>query len=180
MLRLAQLLRGLDARSPNGRNSLHYLDGSDDALGQTRCWHPRCSISIRPSNRPGHWRWPAWWRQSSRSPPRPPWSAQLNFFASVVQNGGYGWDDSALRWNFEPLQALAAGTGAALVDRLDLLLFDLQMGATTRQRLLALLMALPGTEPWGAQGARQGGADPGADVAGPCDPEVRTTLSRPR
>jgi hypothetical protein len=68
----------------------------------------------------------------------------LNFFASVINNAGYGWDASRLQLDYAPLLPLAAGDGAALVERLNLLLFDLQMGASTRARLLALLKALPG------------------------------------
>lgn len=149
VLRLAQLLRGLDARSPSGRNSLHYLDGSDDALGQSPLLAPTVFNFYSPFFKP-----PGALALAGLVAPEFQITTEttvvgsLNFFASVVQNGGYGWDGSALRWNFEPLQALAAGTGAALVDRLDLLLFDLQMGAATRQRLLTLLQALPGNEPW--------------------------------
>ena len=69
--------------------------------------------------------------------------ASLNFFSGVINNGGYGGGDSRLTLNLLPLQALAP-TPAALVDRLDALLFAYQMTPTTRARLLQMLIAMPG------------------------------------
>jgi len=68
----------------------------------------------------------------------------LNFFSSFFNNEGYGNGASRLALNLTPLQTLAA-TPAALVDRLDALLFAYQMTATTRTRLLQMVGALPGT-----------------------------------
>ena len=146
VLRFAQLLRGLGARSANGRNAIHYLDGSDDALGQSPLLAPTVFNFYSPFYRP-----PGPLTEAGLAAPEFQITTEttvvgsLNFFASLIDNAGYGWDASRLAIDFAPLAALATGDGTALVDRLDLLLFDLQMSAATRTRMLGLLKALPAT-----------------------------------
>ncbi len=67
-------------------------------------------------------------------------AGSLNFFAELIRGSGYGWPDQhRLKIDYAPLAALDAN---ALVDRLDLLFFDLGMSASTRQRLTQLLGAI--------------------------------------
>ena len=145
VLRFAQLLRGLNAKSASGRNHIHYLDGADDALGQSPLLAPTVFNFYSPFYHPAG---PL--ANAGLAAPEFQITSEttvvgsLNFFASVIHSGGYGWDESRLELDFVPLMALAAGDAAALIDRLDLLLFDLQMGASTRSRLSTLLKALPG------------------------------------
>lgn len=144
VLRFAQLLRALNVHSDNGLNPIHYLDGADDALGQSPLLAPSVFNFYSPFYKPAG---PI--TEAGLVAPEFQITSEttvvgsLNFFSSVIQNEGYGWDESRLKLDYAPLLSLATGDGAALVDRLNLLLFDLQMGAATRQRLLTLLKALP-------------------------------------
>ena len=145
VLRFAQLLRALNAKSATGRNHIHYLDGADDALGQSPLLAPSVFNFYSPFYRPAG---PL--ANAGLAAPEFQITSEttvvgsLNFFASVIHSGGYGWDDSRLVLDYLPLMPLAGADAAALIDRLDLLLFDLQMTAATRSRLTTLLKALPG------------------------------------
>lgn len=142
VIRFANYLRALGAKSESGSNRIHYLDSADDALGQS----PMLSPSVFNFYAPGY------------RPPGPVAAAglvapefqitgetslagSLNFFASLIHGGGYGWDKHRLKLDFAPLEAIAGDT-AALVDRLDLQFFCLQMSSGTRARLTALINAL--------------------------------------
>jgi len=73
-------------------------------------------------------------------------AGSLNFFHDLFQGGGYGWpEEHRVRINLDPLRDLAA-TPERLVDELDLLFFNLQMSASTRQRLLTLINGYPATQ----------------------------------
>ena len=149
VLRFAQLLRGLNAKSESGRNAIHYLDGADDALGQSPLLAPSVFNFYSPGYRPaGPLAAAGLVAPEFQITSETTVVGSLNFFASVVFNGSYGWDPSMLKLDFAPLLALATGDGLALIDRLDLLCCDLQMGATTRARLRSLLAALPAGDPW--------------------------------
>ena len=75
-------------------------------------------------------------------------AGSLNTFKYLFDSEGYGWDDSCrLSLNVQPWHALATQP-EALVNRMDLMLCNGQMGAVTRQRLLTLIRALP-AEDWG-------------------------------
>lgn len=136
----------LTPRAKNGRNSIHYLDGADEALGQSPLLAPSVFNFYSPTYRPAG-------PLASAGLVAPEFQitsettvvGSLNFFAALVQGGGYGWDESRLELQLAPLVAQAAGDAAALVQQLDLLLFDLQMTQGTRTRLQTLLQALPGT-----------------------------------
>ncbi|NRF67917.1 DUF1800 domain-containing protein [Aquincola sp. S2] len=146
VLRFAMFLRALGAKSANGRNSIHYLDGADDALGQSPLLAPSVFNFYSPNFRPagplaaGGMVAPEFQITSETTV-----VGSLNFFAAFFRRGGYGSGDSKLMLDFAPLVPLADGTGAALIERLDLLFFDLQMSASTRSRLSTLIAALPGT-----------------------------------
>ncbi|MCK6419721.1 MAG: DUF1800 domain-containing protein [Aquabacterium sp.] len=146
VLRFAQMLRALHAHSASGGNRIHYLDSSDDALGQSPLLAPSVFNFYSPFFRP-----PGALAAAGLVAPEFQITNEttvvgsLNFFAQLVRKGGYGWGDHKLLLDLEPLVALADGDGARLIDRLDLLLCDLQMGASTRSRLATMLAAMPAT-----------------------------------
>ncbi len=150
VLRFALLLRALNAKSETGRNSIHYLDGADEALGQSPLLAPSVFNFYAPSFRPaGPLAAAGLVAPEFQITSETTVVGSLNFFASVIFSGGYGWDESKLRLDFAPLLTLAAtGDGSGLIDRLDLLFCDLQMGAATRARLRTLLAAMPATDVW--------------------------------
>ncbi|WP_284616451.1 DUF1800 domain-containing protein [Aquabacterium humicola] len=146
VLRFAMFLRALNAKSANGRNSIHYLDGADDALGQSPLLAPSVFNFYSPSFRPaGPLATAGLVAPEFQITSETTVVGSLNFFAAFFRRGGYGSGDSKLMLDFAPLVPLADGNGAALIDRLDGLFFDRQMSASTRQRLSTLIQALPGT-----------------------------------
>ena len=69
-------------------------------------------------------------------------AGSLNFFAELFNSGGYGWpEEHRLKLDLASLAALDA---AALIDRLDLLFFNLGMSSGTRERLTTLVGAVKG------------------------------------
>ena len=143
MLRFAAFLRGLGAESRNGRNTIHYLDSADDALGQSPLLAPSVFNFYSPNYRPAG-------PVAAAGLVAPEFQitsettvvGSLNFFADLFDSGGYGNGDSRLVLNLEPLMGLSADP-AALIDRLDLMFFCRQMSATTRERLRTLVTAIP-------------------------------------
>jgi len=145
VIRFATFLRALGATSQNGTNSIHYLDSSDDGLGQSPLLAPSVFNFFSPNFRqPGAVAKAGLYSPEFQITTETSVVGSLNFFSSFFNNEGYGNGASRLALNLTPLQTLAA-TPAALVDRLDALLFAYQMTATTRTRLLQMVGALPGT-----------------------------------
>ncbi len=145
VIRFATFLRALGANSQNGINNIHYLDGADNGLGQSPLLAPSVFNFFSPNFRqPGAVARAGLYSPEFQITTETSVVGSLNFFADFFNNEGYGYGPSRLTIDLTDLQALAA-TPAALVDRLDALLFAYQMGTSTRQRLLQMLVALPGT-----------------------------------
>ncbi len=144
VIRFANFLRALGATSKNGINDIHLLDNSDNGLGQSPLLAPSVFNFFSPNFRqPGAVAKANLYSPEFQITTETTVVGSLNFFSSVINNGGYGNGDSRLSLNLLPLQALAAAP-ATLVDRLDALLFTYQMTAATRARLLQMLTAMPG------------------------------------
>lgn len=144
VIRFATFLRALGATSQNGINDIHYLDGSDDGLGQSPLLAPSVFNFYSPNFRqPGAVARAGLYSPEFQITTETSVVGSLNFFSSFFNNEGYGNGASRLVISLTALQTLAA-TPASLVDRLDALLFAYQMSASTRQRLLQMLGALPG------------------------------------
>ena len=147
VIRFATFLRALGAASQNGINSIHCLDGADDGLGQSPLLAPSVFNFFSPNFRqPGAVAKAGLYSPEFQITTETSVVGSLNFFADFFNNEGYGDGASRLKVDLTALQTLAA-TPSALVDRLDPLLFACQMSASTRQRLLQMLGALPGTSP---------------------------------
>lgn len=146
VLRFAHFLRALGAKSANGRNAIHYLDSSDDSLGQSPLLAPSVFNFYVPSYRPaGPLTTAGLAAPEFQITSETTVVGSLNFFAQLFRKGAYGGGDTRLTLDYAPLTALADNTGAALIERLDLLFFDLQMSASTRARLTTMLAAMPAT-----------------------------------
>ncbi len=144
VIRFATFLRALGAASSNGINSIHYLDGADQALGQSPLLAPSVFNFYSPNFRqPGAVAKAGLVSPEFQITTETSVVGSLNFFSSFFNDEGYGNGASRLKIDLTAWQTLAA-TPAALVDRLDAVLFAHQMGATTRTRLLQLVTALPG------------------------------------
>lgn len=144
VVRFATLLRALGARSKSGTNRIHYLDSSDNGLGQSPLLAPSVFNFFSPN-----YRQPGALAQAGLVAPEFQITTEtsvvgsLNFFAQFINSEGYGSGDNKLVLDLAPLQALA-GDPAALAARLNVLLFAGQMTAAMRDRLVRMLTAMPG------------------------------------
>ena len=143
VIRFANFLRGLGAKSTSGQNRIQYLDSSDDALGQSPLLAPSVFNFYSPAYRPaGPIAAQGWVAPEFQISGETAVAGSLNFFAELVDSGGYGWpDEHRLKLDLTSLAALDA---TALIDRLDLLFFNLGMSASTRERLTTLVGAIKG------------------------------------
>lgn len=141
VIRFANFLRGLGAKSASGLNRIQYLDSADDALGQSPLLAPSVFNFYSPGYRPaGPIAAQGWVAPEFQISGETAVAGSLNFFAELIRGGGYGWPEQhRLNIDFAPLTALDAN---ALVDRIDLLFFNLGMSASTRQRLTQLVGAI--------------------------------------
>lgn len=141
VIRFANMLRGLGAKSASGQNRIQYLDSSDDALGQSPLLAPSVFNFYSPAYRPaGPIAAQGWVAPEFQISGEAAVAGALNFFADLFNSGGYGWpEEHRLKLDLASLAALDA---AALIDRLDLLFFNLGMSDTTRQRLATLVGAI--------------------------------------
>lgn len=145
VVRFANFLRALGAKSQNGINSIHYLDSADNGLGQSPLLAPSVFNFYSPNFRqPGAVAKAGLYAPEFQITTETSVVGSLNFFADLFNSEGYGDGKSRLVLDLKPLAALAA-TPSALIDRLDALFFAQQMRASTRARLTRLLDALPGT-----------------------------------
>ncbi|RZJ07863.1 MAG: DUF1800 domain-containing protein [Rubrivivax sp.] len=143
VVRFANFLRGLGAKSASGLNRIQYLDSSDDALGQSPLLAPSVFNFYAPGYRPaGPIAAQGWVAPEFQISGETAVAGSLNFFADLFNGGGYGWPEQhRLKLDLTTLSALDA---TALIDRLDLLFFDLGMSASTRTRLITLIGAVKG------------------------------------
>lgn len=143
VIRFANMLRGLGAKSASGLNRIQYLDSSDDALGQSPLLAPSVFNFYAPGYRPaGPIAAQGWVAPEFQISGETAVAGSLNFFADLFNGGGYGWpEEHRLKLDLASLAALDA---AALIDRLDLLFFNLGMSSSTRERLTTLVGAVKG------------------------------------
>lgn len=146
VIRLTNMLRAFNATtpSPSGRTDLHDLDNPEDGLGQSPLLAPSVFNFFSPN-----YRHAGALAQAGLVAPEFQITTETsvvgcyNTFAHLFLWEGYGWgSDSKLRLDFAPWEALA-GQPEQLVDRMDTMLCNLQMSASTRTRLLTLIKALP-------------------------------------
>jgi uncharacterized protein (DUF1800 family) len=147
VIRFAHYLRALNAKSGTGRNSIHHLDSADDALGQSPLLAPSVFNFYSPSFKPaGPIAAAGMVAPEFQITSETTMAGSMNFFSSIVQSGGYGWDDSRLKFDYEPWLAMLSQP-EALVDRIDLMFFARGMSATTRDRMLRTVKAMDGGWP---------------------------------
>jgi endo-chitodextinase len=143
VIRFANVLRAFDATSKNGRNKIHYLDSSDDALGQSPLLAPSVFNFFSPTyTRPGKL------AQAGIVAPEFQITNEIqtigtaNFFYNVVRNEGYGSGDTKVKLDLSNAKAIA-NDATKLVDYLAGLFSHGELTPTTRQLLLETVNALP-------------------------------------
>jgi uncharacterized protein (DUF1800 family) len=146
VIRLANFLRALNAKASNGRNAIHYLESADNGLGQSPLLSPSVFNFFSPNFRPA-----GKIAQAGLVAPEFQITTEttvvggLNFFASLVNNGGYGYDESKLELNIAALQA-KAGDANALISDLNWLFCNGQMSTALQNRLRTMINAIRTTE----------------------------------
>jgi hypothetical protein len=146
VLRFANFLRGLGARSANGLNSVHELDGSDNSLGQSPMLAPTVFNFFKPDyTQAGPIMTQGLVAPEFQITTETTLVGGLNFFARLINSEGFGNGDARLRIDYAPLQAMAA-TPATLVQHLNVMFFNGQMSDTTRARMTAMLDAIPAND----------------------------------
>ncbi len=147
VVRFANFLRALGAKAPNGRNAIHYLDSGDDALGQSPLLAPSVFNFYSPD-----FKQPGPMAAAGLSAPEFQITTEttvvgtLNFFARLIEAGGYGrWgdDESRLALDLRGLEAIAHDP-AALVERLNLMFMNRAIGDTTRATMIGAIAAIDG------------------------------------
>ncbi len=147
VVRFANFLRGLGARSQNGLNSIHYLESADNGLGQSPLLAPSVFNFFSPNYRPaGPIAAAGLVAPEFQITTETTVVGGLNFFASLINNAGYGYEAFELKLNYAPLLALA-NNPAALVAELNALFFNYAIGPTLQTRMTSMLAALPANDP---------------------------------
>ena len=148
VIRFANFLRGLNAKSASGRNSIHYLDSADNGLGQSPLLSPSVFNFYSPNFRPA-----GKIAQAGLVAPEFQITTEttvvggLNVFASLINNQSYGDGtvDAELKLNLAPLEALASNPDA-LIAELNAIFFNYQMSAKLQTRMKKMLTALPASD----------------------------------
>lgn len=143
VVRFANVLRAFDVTSKNGRNKIHYLDSSDDALGQSPLLAPSVFNFFSPAyTRPGKL------AQAGLVAPEFQITNEIqtigtaNFFYQLVRNEGYGGGDSKVKLDLSTAKGIA-NDAVKLTDYLAGLFSHGEFSATTRQQILDAINALP-------------------------------------
>jgi uncharacterized protein (DUF1800 family) len=143
VIRFANVLRAFDVTSKNGRNKIHYLDSSDNALGQSPLLAPSVFNFFSPTyTRPGKL------AQAGMVAPEFQITNEIqtigtaNFFYQLIKNEGYGSGDSKVRLDLSLAKGMA-NDAVKLTDYLAGLLSHGELSAATRSQILDAVNALP-------------------------------------
>lgn len=142
MVRFGHWMRAFNARAANNSYQIWNLEDPVSSIGQNPLRSPSVFNWYRPAYAP-----PGEIQQRQMVAPEfqitheTTITGYANFVISVVERG-FGFGDSAIRPDYSAEMALA-GTPAALVDRLNLLLTAGRLSATNRQLIIDAVSAVP-------------------------------------
>jgi hypothetical protein len=147
VIRFTHLLRATDAKAGNGRNSIWWLDSPEDGLGQSPLLAPSVFNFFSPFyTRPGAIAQAGLVAPEFQIHTETQVVGSANLYASMMWNGGYGFQDAGwLRMDLAPWTALA-GDAAGLVAEIALVFTADTMSAPTRATLVKAISAIPATE----------------------------------
>jgi uncharacterized protein (DUF1800 family)/predicted small lipoprotein YifL len=141
VIRFANYLRAFNAKSKSGINSIHYLDDSDNALGQSPFLAPTVFNFYSPNYKaPGKIAQAGLYSPEFQITTETSVIGALNFFANLVYSQGYGNDDHKVVMDYTPLLNVASDADA-LAEKLNRLMYMGQMSAETRATLVKALNA---------------------------------------
>jgi uncharacterized protein (DUF1800 family) len=146
VVRFANFLRALDARSPSGTNKIHYLEAADNGLGQSPLLAPSVFNFFSPNFRPA-----GKIAQAGLVAPEFQITTEtsvvggLNLFSFLILRGYYdvyGEDATRLTLNKKRLVDMA-GNPDQLIDELNALFYNYQMSDKMKARMKKMIEAIP-------------------------------------
>jgi hypothetical protein len=143
VIRFANYLRAFGAKSTSGRNAIHYLDAADSGLGQSPLLAPSVFNFFSPFFRPmGPVGDAGLLAPEFQITTETSVVGTLNFFATLVDKGYYGWGENQLKLDYSTLQALA-GSPSLLADHINMLLMAGSMSPALRETIVRAVAAMP-------------------------------------
>jgi uncharacterized protein (DUF1800 family) len=132
VVRFANLMRLVNAKSDEGTNRIHYLDNADNGLGQSPFLAPSVFNFYSPDFRaPGEIAKAGLVVPEFQITTETTIVGSLNFLTSAIRNGGYGDKETKLNFDFTKFHDVA-GDADALINRINLLAMNGSMTAATK------------------------------------------------
>lgn len=132
VIRLANLMRLVNAKSNEGTNRIHYLDNADYGLGQSPFLAPSVFNFYSPDFRaPGEIAKAGLVSPEFQITTETTIVGSLNFYSSIIRNGGYGDKETKLNFDYSKFHDVA-GDADALINRINLLAMNGGMSVATK------------------------------------------------
>jgi uncharacterized protein (DUF1800 family) len=142
VIRFANMLRALNAKSNSGHNDIHYLDSADNALGQSPLLAPSVFNFFSPDFKsPGELSAAGLNAPEFQSTTETTMVGGLNFFARLIRDGAYGYQENQLKLEFSLFDDVA-GDANALIDRINLLFMNQAMTPATRISMMRAINSI--------------------------------------
>ncbi len=142
VIRFANMLRALNAKSISGHNEIHYLDSADNALGQSPLLAPSVFNFFSPDFKsPGDIATAGMNAPEFQSTTETTVVGALNFFARLIKDGGYGYKDNQLKLEFSLFDDVAGDAGA-LIDKINLIFMNQGISAATRTSMMRAINSI--------------------------------------
>jgi uncharacterized protein (DUF1800 family) len=142
VIRFANMLRALNAKSISGHNEIHYLDSADNALGQSPLLAPSVFNFFSPDFKsPGEIATSGMNAPEFQATTETTVVGALNFFARLIKDGGYGYKDNQLKLEFSLFDDVAGDAGA-LIDKINLIFMNQGISAATRTSMMRAINSI--------------------------------------
>lgn len=144
VIRFANILRALNARSTSGHSDIHALNSADNALGQSPLLAPSVFNFFSPD-----YRSPGAIAAAGLSAPEFQITTEtavvgtLNFFARLAETGGYGRNENRLHLDYDSLSGIAQDADA-LMGFMSMMLMNGEMSGDTQ---IAMRRAINSIDP---------------------------------
>jgi uncharacterized protein (DUF1800 family) len=142
VIRFANMLRALNAKSISGHNEIHYLDSADNALGQSPLLAPSVFNFFSPDFKsPGDIASAGMNAPEFQATTETTVVGALNFFARLIRDGGYGYKDNQLKLEFALFDDVAGDAGA-LIDKINLIFMNQSISPATRTSMMRAINSI--------------------------------------
>lgn len=142
VIRFANFLRALNARSDSGHSEIWNLDSADNSLGQSPMLSPSVFNFFSPDFRnPGPIAEAGLYSPEFQITNEASVVGNLNFFANLIRSGGHGSKENRLRLDFAALESVS-DDAKTLIDVIDLLFMNGTMTSSTRTSLMRAINSI--------------------------------------